>query len=1004
MASTTPTGAVDGRDLLQALAFARVWFDRWLKAGLVRAAEHAAVLEHFAGLQSRLEAGGEVPAGVQLRPADVCWSCKRSAGEGDYCPACGAPVRSGDANALRYLTFLGHELGRHEDAGRLPPTAADGCLVEVNARIAALRKKLDRQRVTLAEAEATPPARAERLAETLHEASAAPQAEAAIPVLQPVRDRPARPRRNLMEILLDPRSIQWLLACGGALLVLGLIIWLWAEGIFANRLFVAGLLGAANVALLVGGWAVIRLTRHELAGRALTLLACLVMPFNLWFYDAQGLITLREGGHLWIPALVCCVLYAASARLLRDPTFVYVFMAGIAGTGLLILADRDFQRFWEIAAPASLLVALGLLSIHAERAFPEGEGPFARRRFGMAFFWSGHVLLGAGLLLLLGADVAGNWLFDWYRPVYAQFNAAQPEIVTTTWGRLLSLALVLAGTYAYVWSDLVVRRVGAYIGVAVLTLLWAEVLLLQLFWPAPPVEVVIAALAVTGLLANVALTARGDALVRAGPPLALVLSTLPVVLGLVLHVRATAAALPTPWHYTITGTYVAAMLAAALSCRAGAFLYRHRQPALSVVYFFGTGAATMLAAAGLLLVLFPEHPGWQFQAPVLMLIPVAYLIAARLYGDHTPSRPLAWVAHAATVVMLLSSIGAAFRGFLLVAGDPLNLTLALFFAEAALFYALQAAWRRRAAAVYACTATACAGAWQLLQYGRVPEEYYILSFALVGLALLAGYRFAVLERVGAGTLARAAFRCANALLSLALVGGVLLTLSELALESGTRQALLPVVATLAVAALLAVPLARVEGWRRWYVAMAIAQAGLAVFVLLVRSHLEPWQRLEIVGVVIGFLLLGAGHVGWYREQEGHNDLVTVSLVLGSLLVAVPLAAAVIAYRVKPTFDAFHTANEVTMLAAGLVLLAAGLACRIQSTTVAGAALTVTFLVTLFLYVRLPERLQTTAVYIMAGGGLFFVTGLVLSLYRDRLLHLPERIKRREGVFRVLTWR
>jgi hypothetical protein len=57
-----------------------------------------------------------------------------------------------------------------------------------------------------------------------------------------------------------------------------------------------------------------------------------------------------------------------------------------------------------------------------------------------------------------------------------------------------------------------------------------------------------------------------------------------------------------------------------------------------------------------------------------------------------------------------------------------------------------------------------------------------------------------------------------------------------------------------------------------------------------------------------------------------------------------------------------------------------------------------------LFLRLPEKLQTTAVYIMVGGGVFFTAGLLLSLYRDRLLALPERIKRREGVFRVLTWR
>ena len=62
------------------------------------------------------------------------------------------------------------------------------------------------------------------------------------------------------------------------------------------------------------------------------------------------------------------------------------------------------------------------------------------------------------------------------------------------------------------------------------------------------------------------------------------------------------------------------------------------------------------------------------------------------------------------------------------------------------------------------------------------------------------------------------------------------------------------------------------------------------------------------------------------------------------------------------------------------------------------------LVGLVLFIRLPQQLQTTAVYLMVGGGLFFAAGLVLSLCRDRLLRLPERIKRREGVFRVLSWR
>ena len=63
---------------------------------------------------------------------------------------------------------------------------------------------------------------------------------------------------------------------------------------------------------------------------------------------------------------------------------------------------------------------------------------------------------------------------------------------------------------------------------------------------------------------------------------------------------------------------------------------------------------------------------------------------------------------------------------------------------------------------------------------------------------------------------------------------------------------------------------------------------------------------------------------------------------------------------------------------------------------------VMYILSLVLFMRLPhwaEKLNTTAVYIMIGGGAFFLTGLLLSIYRDRLLALPDRFKRREGVFR-----
>jgi hypothetical protein len=976
----TPSAPEAVTDLREALDFAEARLARWQREGVITSEAYAALLRHYADRRAEADAALPAAEGARPRPAEQCWSCDTVAAVGaPYCTACGAPLRQAEARSLRYLLFLGDELRRHGEAGRLPLAAVHACADELNGWVAALRKKLDAGRAPLA----------------------APAAEAAPP------PRPSPPRRNLLEILLDPRSIQWLLASGGALLVLGLVIWLAAAGLFENKLFVAALLGVGNAGLLAAGWAVLHFTRFRTAGRALTLLACLLMPLNLWFYDAQGLIVLQHGGHLWIPALVICVLYAASARLLRDPMLVYVLVGGVALTGLLILADRGLDRFWEIQAPATLLVVLGLVCIHAERAFPEGDGPFARARFGRAFFQAGHVALEAGLLLVLGAQVCGGLLFNLFEPYFEHFGYGQPEIVTTTAGRLAALALVLAGVYGYVWSALVARRGRGFLHAAVLTLLWAEALVITLVaWPIPAAEVFILALALTGLTANLFLASpagRGSAWAEAGPALGLALSVLPVVVGVAVHFLATAD-LPAPWHYDLTASYVAAMVVAAVACRVGAHLFRHERPGLTLTYFMGTAAATLAAAAGLLVVVRPGS-GWEEQAPLLMLIPLAYIVAARLYRGHTPERPLTWVAHAATAVMLVSSLGATAQGFTLIQGQRLNLALALFFTEAAVFYALAAAFGRRGGNVYAGTAAACAALWQVLKYVHVPDEYFTLAFALVGLALLVAYRLALPERFRAGRLAVAAFQCGNALLSLAFVAAALMTVGELLAQGASKRLLVPLLIELAVAGLLAAWLVRDKDWRRWYLAMAVTHAILTVVVLAVLGTLTPWQKVEVACVALGATMLAAGHVALFRETEGHGQTVSDTLTGGCLLLGVPLAVAVLYCRARgDTSGAFHALNEVGMLAAGLLLLASGYVLRIRSTTLMGAALLGLYLVSLLLYVRLPEQLQTTAVYLMIGGGVFFGAGVVLSVYRDRLLTLPERVKRREGLFRVLTWR
>ena len=200
------------------------------------------------------------------------------------------------------------------------------------------------------------------------------------------------------------------------------------------------------------------------------------MPLNLWFYHAHNLITLE--GHLWVAALVCCVLYAASALVLRDSMFVYVLAGGVAMTGLLMLADMG--KFWEIAAPSTLLVVLGMICLHVERAFPDADGPFSRGvRPGLLLV--GPALLGSGRCCCSAPRWRAIGCIGPSSNHLRSLASGPPVVVTEQWGRLLALGLVIAGTYAYAYSDLVVRRVGIYIYLAVLTLLWAEVLIINLF-------------------------------------------------------------------------------------------------------------------------------------------------------------------------------------------------------------------------------------------------------------------------------------------------------------------------------------------------------------------------------------------------------------------------------------------------------------------------------------------------------------------------------------------
>jgi hypothetical protein len=274
-----------------------------------------------------------------------------------------------------------------------------------------------------------------------------------------------------------------------------------------------------------------------------------------------------------------------------------------------------------------------------------------------------------------------------------------------------------------------------------------------------------------------------------------------------------------------------------------------------------------------------------------------------------------------------------------------------------------------------------------------------VTFALVGLGILVVYRFAFLERFATGSLADPAFQTANTLLSFSFLAAVFLGLSRLAAEQ-IRWGNVGLLAVLTVISVLAMALVRHQAWRRWYVVTALGQAALSFLGITILSALSPGQKLEIFSVSVGLMLLVAGHVGWYREQEQQRDLVSLSLFLGSLMLGVPLAVATVIDRSQ---DHFIFLNELGFLAAAVLLVTTGFLFQLKSTTLVGALLTSLYFLSLLIFVPW-SRLNYVAVFIMVGGGTLFVLGLLLSVYRDRLLALPEQIKQRKGMFRVLSWR
>jgi hypothetical protein len=85
------------------------------------------------------------------------------------------------------------------------------------------------------------------------------------------------------------------------------------------------------------------------------------------------------------------------------------------------------------------------------------------------------------------------------------------------------------------------------------------------------------------------------------------------------------------------------------------------------------------------------------------------------------------------------------------------------------------------------------------------------------------------------------------------------------------------------------------------------------------------------------------------------------------------------------------------------MVVTGLSWQVRATTLWGGASLILYLIVLVASLAYHPQIAIGA-YMAVGGAIVFAIGIVLSVYRDKLLEIPEQVAKREGVFRVLNWR
>lgn len=836
-------------------------------------------------------------------------------------------------------------------------------------------------------------------------------------------------RDSLIERVLSPESLQRMMMIGGGMLSIGFAIWLWSIGVFNNAWILATAFGAANVACLAGGAWLFKKTKLTTAGLGLIMLSCLVMPLNLWLYHSQELIVLGSGGQLWIPALIIAVVYAGIARLTRNRFFVYTLVAGIVMTGLLFLAGVPANLFWAALPTSTFLVAVGAIAIQADRWFGEKEGAFSRNQFGIACFRSGMVTLIAGLGVLLAGQLLA------LVPNYLVQESARDALMALTLakGKLWALAILGGAGYSCVHAMMYGRN-GWFVK-AILTVVGFWFITQLLYLLEIQLTLDIAILIVVGgvfgarawslLIGNtiVALLSGGEGHLAKTTASTSRLKT-PVGTSVAMEVSSTSCLLAmfgvavfrSLYELVQTGTLfvnwqhvVAVSLVAAGSILSPVIWREPKDSSAGYVQFLLSfaGGAVGLAVA----IVLAEVQWLDAVESIVVMASAALLGAASVFGlqKSKTSESLAWLMSGlgwgvASIALAYASLG-AFSIWATVSGCMTAILLAAVWLLVGTKNSSLS--ERCAGAIAACLATAqwmtlagLTGPYAVILMGSVIGWGGVIVCRLISVRISIRTTEAKAQR--RDSLVVSAF---NALVLIGATAAVLFVAFSLDQKTGQwgHVALLVAQAVgLAISALFVGP----GDWRKSYLAGIPIVLLTSLIVWVAAAELTRGQQIEICCLFAGGLVTVGAYIGWANENDEPNDATTVSFWIGTLLLVVPMLIGLLLSRIDGgdvmfSWRGFH---EVGGLLVGLVLLGSGILCRVRSTTLGGGVMLVTWLLSHLLVIHWPGELRNASVLMMVGGGSFFAIAVLLSIYRDRILQIPDRVRTGKGVFGVMKWR